>query len=352
MSYFKIQMSQQIDSKLLSNKLNNRGWNVQYKIAGTSGWVIAGSSRAAESTGFYIIQAGIFLDAGMVCREWKNGTVLLTHNHLDHAGQLPNLLRGWTYFPTTIGSKSSIKRAYEFTKASQMMKISEGELKFNYKHADEKWDRSAPLVDVQFGCWVPVEAQQTFPLSTANVIKQYNLKLHDWSKKQIEKGGMKSQLYATAIQCFHEVDSVGYVMYQEVKRLRSDLKNLSNAEIAAKAKSGEQVNEVVKEYKLAYLCDTSIEVFDVKENNDLIWKAPAVMIECTFLEKEMESKAKEDGHICWSLLSKVVDEHPETEFILFHFSLRYTDVEIKTFFNQLPGGKPSNVKLWLDEEVY
>jgi glyoxylase-like metal-dependent hydrolase (beta-lactamase superfamily II) len=80
-----------------SSLLTNPGWTVQYQLKSTLGWTIAGRSRSKESTGFYIIEPAIFLDAGLACRQWKASTILITHTHFDHAGELPVLLRGFKY---------------------------------------------------------------------------------------------------------------------------------------------------------------------------------------------------------------------------------------------------------------
>src|SRR4051812_39981556 len=107
------------------SNLGNPGWTVQYKLP--NGWTIAGRSRAAESTGFYLIEPGISLDAGLPCRKWDPTAILITHTHLDHAGALPQLLRGIKFSPTILAPQSLVKRLYQWVKDSWAITISEND---------------------------------------------------------------------------------------------------------------------------------------------------------------------------------------------------------------------------------
>eukprot|EP00440_Ansanella_granifera_P045035 gb/GFBE01048804.1/.p1 GENE.gb/GFBE01048804.1/~~gb/GFBE01048804.1/.p1 ORF type:complete len:155 (+),score=26.03 gb/GFBE01048804.1/:1-465(+) len=134
--------------------------------------------------------------------------------------------------------------------------------------------------------------------------------------------------------------------------------------------------------RLAFLCDTTIQVFGrcsgcsagsgchfegpytrscpeasaLQQQLELIFQCSTVVVECTFCaigmtEAESEQQAKSRGHIAWSELRPVVESHPEIEFILVHFSERYSDDEIRLFFQTASsaGGCVANVLLWLDE---
>jgi hypothetical protein len=253
--------------------------------------------------------------------------------------------------PTIVAPKALAKRLYEWVKGSWAMKIDASkDLPWNYQNAqEEKFDK--PFLDVQAGCWVPIQAGETTNLSTANIIKTNGLTPHKWN--EIAKGGGKDKLFATAIQCYHTMADVGYVIFEERTRRRLDLQGKTGAEMAALAKAGEKVNEVVSIYHLAYVCDTTVQVFENEASAKLMFQCPTIMIECTFLEKDMEEEAEKRGHVCWTLLEPYVTQHPEIEFILFHFSQRYNkDEMIIEYFNNLFGGQPKNVKLWLDSGVH
>jgi len=72
---------------------------------------------------------------------------------------------------------------------------------------------------------------------------------------------------------------------------------------------------------------------------------PVIVIECTFLFDHVQQAVQSD-HSHWSQLEPYVQSHPNTTFILIHFSLRYKSDEIEKFFDSLPNGRPKNVIPW------
>lgn len=67
------------------------------------------------------------------------------------------------------------------------------------------------------------------------------------------------------------------------------------------------------------------------------------MIECTFIADEDLYQEIKTKHIHWILLQQVISVHPQNHFILYHFSLSYTEF-IKEFFNTY---SYTNVTLWV-----
>ena len=93
-----------------------------------------------------------------------------------------------------------------------------------------------------------------------------------------------------------------------------------------------QVSIQVSVPVLAFLLDTTTEVleYDVKQS-DLIYSCPIIMIECSYLERDMESEARTRKHVVWTELQPYIvhsiteaqleGRNPNT-WILIHFSLR------------------------------
>jgi ribonuclease Z len=79
----------------------------------------------------------------------------------------------------------------------------------------------------------------------------------------------------------------------------------------------------------AYLGDTRISVF---ERNPWLFDYPVVITECTFLDDDQLKRAAQVGHTVWNQLAPVVAAHPNTLFVLIHFSLRHSDREVLDFF--------------------
>lgn len=218
-----------------------------------------------------------------------------------------------------------------------------------YAVEESKIDDTKPFINAQSGCWVPVQSGETYPLNTEQMIKGNHLEIPESRRSiSIQKGGVRQALFVTAIECFHSTPDCGYVIHEQRSRLRSDLRGLSQLELVAKRKAKEIITENFTVYHLAYICDTTIQVFQNPTSTQLIFQCPVVLCECTFLESEMEQEAMNRGHICFSQLQPFVEQHPHIQFILFHFSLRYTEPDIKQFFINLHHC-PRNIVLWLDE---
>ena len=107
-------------------------------------------------------------------------------------------------------------------------------------------------------------------------------------------------------------------------------------------KTGVEITETIKIPVIVYLCDTTIQCFE--DYPELVFYNN-VMCECTFFRDGEEELAKQSKHIHWSELKPIVLANPRTKFILIHFSMRYSNNDIKEFFD---GENLSNIEPWLN----
>ena len=113
--------------------------------------------------------------------------------------------------------------------------------------------------------------------------------------------------------------------------MKKEYIGLSGKQIVELKTNGIEITEQIIEKKFAYVCDTSIKVFDM---NPSIIEYPVIFIECTFLMPGEIDLAKEKKHVHWSQLKPIVVANSQTHFVLFHFSQRYKDDEIAEFFEK------------------
>lgn len=71
---------------------------------------------------------------------------------------------------------------------------------------------------------------------------------------------------------------------------------------------------------------------------------PVVITECTFVSEELRDRAHKTQHTCWADLQHVVAAHPQTLFILTHFSHQHKPQFVRDFFEKLA---IPNVLVWL-----
>jgi ribonuclease Z len=133
------------------------------------------------------------------------------------------------------------------------------------------------------------------------------------------------------IQCHHSVPCVGYGLIEKRIKLKEEYVGLSGKDIGALKKSGVDINYEQEVPLFLYLGDTSHKVLE----ESAIEKYRTVMIECTFILDEDLEQAATTQHMHWSQLAPYVANHPNTTFVVYHFSQRYKPAQILEFFDEL-----------------
>jgi ribonuclease Z len=290
-------------------------WDTEWTIPGTT-WHIRGYSRSAYRTGFYVPQLGLMLDAGPQNFN-KPDHILITHTHMDHIACLPMTMIG--------RDASDINGDHQFfiygpAEAKQYVS--------DYIRAMFCVNAVSPDVPAQdWFKYFPLRARDTFRIEAKN-----------------------TKLVLEVFECRHRIPTVSYGISEVKDKLRPEYVGLSGPEIVALRKTGACVTHAVMQPKLAYVCDTSIDVFAL---NPTLLKYPVIFIECTFIDPEELQQALTTLHIHWDHLKPYVVAHPDITFMLFHFSQRYRDLEILDFFHKACAASEScevpikNIRCWL-----
>lgn len=283
-------------------------WQTERTIPGTN-WHIRGYSRSAFRTGFYIPDLDIMLDAGPQCFS-KPSHIFITHTHCDHIAALPF---------TLIGDEAGTHMFHIHVPRAAEQYVE------NYIKA--MFQANCMVTDIDMSGWFtlhPRESGNTFDI-------------------QCNKVDLRVEVF----KCDHKIPTISYGFTETKQKLRAEYASLHGSQIAALRKAGTEITEAVPYKRFAYVCDTSIAVFD--ENPSLL-TYPVIMIECTFLYPDELGNAAATQHIHWQQLEKHVVENPGIQFIVFHFSQRYRDAEINEFFNTVCSEKGiNNVMPWIQE---
>eukprot|EP01102_Stenamoeba_stenopodia_P020396 TRINITY_DN7908_c2_g1_i1.p1 TRINITY_DN7908_c2_g1~~TRINITY_DN7908_c2_g1_i1.p1 ORF type:complete len:455 (-),score=116.27 TRINITY_DN7908_c2_g1_i1:238-1509(-) len=382
---------------------HDQAWVQNWKmpIQGVS-WHLMGHSMCRETTGFLIREPRIYLDSGNVAgnKTPRPAAILLTHTHFDHAGALPSLLRISHPAPTVFVPFEVTQRLRDWTRMSWAMKVDDNKTLpgcYAPKAPLEGPSKAGEIIYDPEATWIPSSPGQSFPLfapppppeaaaknkksgsddeddasedSASTSASSSTSASASTSKKPQQQQQQKQQqeMFVDIIKCHHTVTTVGYVISEKRMKLKDEYKSLPGKEIAALRKQNVDIQEVKSFPLLAYLCDTNISIFDRsdlandstspeaiqhQQHMSLIFQCPVVMIECTYLEDEKRSEARKRGHIVWSDILPYTEAHPEITWVLFHFSQRYKDDHIRSFFQTASSQKsrPHNVVLWLDSGI-
>lgn len=261
-----------------SMAVRNGYWTKSWKIPGTI-YTICGYSRAAYRTGFYIKELDLMLDAGPQNFN-KPKHIMITHMHDDHVAELP-----LTLIP---GSPDAI----------------------------------LPTIYTPIG----IEEQ------LAQITRGMTYTFQGLEPGQHRVNFNNNPLEVHVIDCDHSVDTISFGFSLIKNKLKPEYQGLGR-KIKELRDSGVEVTTEVLVKQFAFICDTSIHVFDMHPE---ILEYPIIFIECTFLMPEDIDNAEKTKHIHWLQLEPYVRAHPDVTFMLFHFSLRLgSDETIREFFRGL-----------------
>ena len=182
-----------------------------YKVIGRS---LGGFYESSRTRAQILFDVGAAFRAGSTARN-----LFLSHGHADHIGALPALLgmRG------LMGVKTPIRI---FAPAKVVAKLPAFLSSFSELH---HWPMHVDLV----------------PLEVGDVVKVQN------------------DLWVKAIQTFHPVPSLRYVISRRVKKLKQEFRSLPGAEIKRlKADQEQRLFDTVDKPEFAYVTDTLPEVLN------------------------------------------------------------------------------------------
>lgn len=303
----------------LSKKHPFRQW-VTWQIPHTN-LTLTGYSRANDKTFYHIPELSVAIDAAL-CEGRQVDNLFITHGHDDHIADLAYM-----------ASREGVQIYIHDLLKPYAQKYIEARKGLNFC---EPFDSSLGA----------------------------NYTIHGVNDKSSITFGKQNQYSVDVIHCVHKVPCLGYcfserkkVLIDELMALKSEMIALGKGRdfgrlIAEKRKNGEVIEKEITKPLFVILGDTHPKVF---ENYPQLLNFPVVITECTFLYDSEYDRAQRDGHTVWSDLQSIIENNPDTHFLLTHFSLRYSDKEIINFFTCLQSensGKYRNITLWLSEDSF
>jgi len=270
----------------------------EIQLKNYKGLSLTGYSRAAHRTGLLIKGLDILLDAGLdVQKAFKN--IFITHQHLDHVIYLPQYTM-------------NIENPSESINVISSPNILDG-IK-PYLTGALRMSKNIPkdILDDK----ILSDAKTNFHQITKDKIYSFMNGKDKWLVEQIK--------------CSHGIESIGFGFSVEKIKLKEEYSSLVGHEIKKLKDDGIDITYKKIEPIFLFLGDTNKNIL----SNEQIYKYPTIIIECTYIYDDEISLAKKNKHIHWLDIEKTIKEYSDTQFILIHFSMKYTRDEIKTFFTK------------------
>lgn len=261
------------------------------------GFTVEGYSRAAHRTGIIIRGLDIILDAGLDVQK-AFSHVFISHQHYDHLIYLPqytfNVEEGHTI--NVISTEEILLNIKPWLASAIRMT----------KDINPKVSNDS-ILSIASSKFIPLEFNSFYEFKNGS---------EEW----------RTELF----KCFHSVDSVGFGFQVKKNKLKQEYTILTQKEIKKIKNDGVEITCPVFENIFLFLGDTDRRIIQ----NEKIFEYPTIIMECTYIYDDEKSLAKKNKHIHWDDIKDIIQSKQSIQFILIHFSMKYSITEIKDFFDK------------------
>lgn len=277
-------------------------WEYLDKIPNTP-YTLRGHSRASERSGFFVPELNILFDAGIPCF-FNPKLILVTHCHSDHSCSLPMIIDNFD-------NPNKLK----IVVPSNQLNLFNNFINSSFQLFKES---------------------KRFQINGLDLMGMMPDNIYNYSDK----------IDIHTYNSVHSVKTLSYGVVEKRKKLKNEFKNCEKDEIIDLKKKGVFITETKVIKQFVYVGDTSIKIL---ESYPELFEYNTIIIECTYLYDDDYHHLENKKHIHWNQLRDYVKEHPDTFFILIHFSLRYKNKDVEDFFEeQFKEHNISNCKPWLN----
>ena len=281
---------------------------------GKSHYKLTGRSRAGDGTSFVVPELKWMFDCGALIEGWIPRIVFLSHTHSDHCHYLTRITN--EDHPPTVYLPAE---AEPYVKAHLVA----------YKQMTECMDIPEDHTDESFAFQCTLKP--TFP----------------GEEIFIRQGGQR--FVVRTLRMVHRVPCLGYSIFKIQEKLKKEYEGIPGREIAVLKKSGIEVTQTQEVPFLCFLGDTTDEVF--RCHPEILEQQKVVVVECSFIDEGNVERARETTHMHWEHLKPHIEAHPEVMFVLTHFSLKYSSLELREFFCQQQRRYDNVHPMLLDDEI-
>jgi ribonuclease Z len=303
----------------------------------------------------------LLLDAGLCVNKLRPKHIFLTHGHSDHTLLAPAFVNRDD--PPDIFCPAEMKRAFDDFVNAKTILSETGGLLYSSSASSSSRDGDGDGDGKGEGNGSESDGKGKDLASMLQTHVTHGLREGDTvSLRRLSSSSSQQGWTATAFACDHTVPCLGYLFSAVTHRLRDEYRSLPGRELRRlREEEGVQLTRPVQTPVFAFLGDTTAATLaaapgwlagsgddDGSERADSGTGVKVVITECSFLREEHRAQADKTKHTIWADLEPVVRRWPRTVFVLTHFSLRYSDDEVRRFFEDMGDRVPGNAVVWVD----
>ncbi|KAL3937437.1 MAG: hypothetical protein SGARI_002127 [Bacillariaceae sp.] len=285
---------------------------------------LMGRSRAGDATAFCIPELKWMLDCGAMLQGWTPKLIFISHTHSDHVHFLSH------YFVKRDANSSSQKAPSPPT-----VYLPQESLEYVKAHLQAYQN----MVECGVGVTDGSDKDETYEPTATVSAKTTAI---DWSDYLIpvtpdedifisQGGGNKFRI--RTLKMHHRIPCLGYSIHRIHSKLKEEFVGLPGKEIGQLKKNGVEITTETEEPFLCFMGDTTAKVFE--DYPEIASEHSTIVVECSFLDIHSKQKALDTMHTHWDDLQQVIASHPDTMFLLTHFSLKYSTLKIRQLFRDL-----------------
>jgi ribonuclease Z len=156
---------------------------------------------------------------------------------------------------------------------------------------------------------------------------------------------LKGNYFVKAFPTTHRIDSFGYTLFENHKKLAAQYQGLPREELIQLKNQGHDLNEITQVPLVSFTGDTQIEFL---ESRPWVKKSKILVMESTYLDsKKTIEHARTWGHTHLHEILPRLDEIESEKIVLIHTSSRYSWEEAKRLLQeQLPEKHRDRVELF------
>lgn len=241
---------------------------------------IAGFSLAGEETVIVVPEFNVCFDVGRAPREViAIDNICLSHGHMDHAAGI----------------------AYYFSQRT-FVGVGPGRVIVHRSLA-------GPLQQLM-GLWADIERHPS-PGQILGV-------------EPLEDVTLRRNLLVRPFEVNHSTCALGYTLIERRHKLKPEFAGKSGPQLVELKRQGVEIEAWIEVPLLTYTGDTAVAPF---LEYDFVRKSRAVLVECTFFEREHLSRARSGRHVHVNDLPRILADIPEAQIMLTHVTRR-TDLRL------------------------